>query len=166
MVDHMFPFFNVWPWLKKRLLRLKWRSVDSIANIKLPLLLMTSVKDEIVPTVLMHDLRKAATGAVSCDFHEFKDATHNDIWMKGGAQYWQAKKSFIDKVAHSVRSAPTAAATPILIVRADLQTMKGAQIKKLAQEVGLNIAGCAEKGDFIEKFEQSAGSNARYALCD
>ena len=132
MVDHMFPFFNVVPDLKKRLLRLKWRSIERIPNISLPLLLLSSDKDEIVPNGHMHALQKAATGAKFVDFHTFEEATHNDIWLKGGVKYWQAKKGFIERVTAITREAPACAHAPVSIVKSELAGMQISVLKKLA----------------------------------
>jgi len=98
MADSMFPFLKLLGSVKRSLMRLKWRSIDVIHEITLPLLFLSADKDEIVPKVQMHMLKSKASAAI-CEMHTFKDASHNDIWEKGGAEYWTAKKEFVDRVS-------------------------------------------------------------------
>eukprot|EP00618_Florenciella_parvula_P037025 CAMPEP_0119501300 /NCGR_PEP_ID=MMETSP1344-20130328/23180_1 /TAXON_ID=236787 /ORGANISM="Florenciella parvula, Strain CCMP2471" /LENGTH=327 /DNA_ID=CAMNT_0007537457 /DNA_START=1 /DNA_END=984 /DNA_ORIENTATION=+ len=93
MVDCKFPFLNI-PFFKEQFLRLQWRSIDKVGKITMPMLFLASVQDEIVPFEHMQKLSEAATSARTKTFHQF-DATHNDIWVKGGRRYWDAKGSFI-----------------------------------------------------------------------
>jgi len=101
MVDHMFPFLSPLGPLKQKFLRLRWRSIDVFGKISLPLLLLSSDKDEIVPAGHMHTLKAAATGAEFCEMHTFPQATHNDIFQAGGQKFWDAKRNFIKKVTAS-----------------------------------------------------------------
>lgn len=93
VVDEKFPFLNI-PFFKQLFLRLHWRSIDVIPQIKLPILFLASIQDEIVPYAHMRELKQAATGASSAEIHSF-NATHNDIWVAGGDKYWQVKKTFV-----------------------------------------------------------------------
>lgn len=110
-VDAKFPFLNV-PFFKDFFLRLKWDSETAIKTLPptLPILFLSSTKDEIVPSSQMHALKKAAVdstegyyegagGASSVAVAERTlvsfDATHNDIWLAGGHSYWAAKKTFL-----------------------------------------------------------------------
>ena len=45
----------------------------------------------------MRQLHAAASAASPRTFHQF-EATHNDIWVKGGRRYWDAKRGFIEGV--------------------------------------------------------------------
>jgi pimeloyl-ACP methyl ester carboxylesterase len=94
-VDAKFPVLNV-PYFKELCLRLKWDSAATVGRLTLPLLLLSSTKDEIVPAAQMARLRDLAVRVSAKAFHAF-DATHNDIWAAAGASYWAAKKSFIQQ---------------------------------------------------------------------
>jgi len=97
VVDFKFPFLNI-PFFKEYFLRLKWKSVEVIGEIPAAMLFLSSKHDEIVPAQHMGALRDAATAASATEFHEF-EATHNDIWVRGGSSYWNAKKMFLVKHA-------------------------------------------------------------------
>lgn len=84
------------PMLRERFLRLHWRSIDVISQIPYPMLMLSSLEDEIVPAKHMQLLKAAATGTKSCVLETFH-ATHNDIWMVAGEGYWNAKKRFIEQ---------------------------------------------------------------------
>jgi fermentation-respiration switch protein FrsA (DUF1100 family) len=96
MVDSKFPFLNV-PFFKPLFLRLKWDSRSAIRALELPMLFLSSTRDEIVPAEQMEALRDAAINAKSRSFSSF-NATHNDIWAAGGEEYWQAKRAFLERV--------------------------------------------------------------------
>ena len=98
MVDAKFPFLNI-PFFKNFFLRLHWDSLAAIRGLSLPILFLSSAKDEIVPREQMIALHSAATAAAARRFHVFKDTTHNDIWSKGGYAYWDAKRAFVQEFA-------------------------------------------------------------------
>jgi fermentation-respiration switch protein FrsA (DUF1100 family) len=52
-------------------------------------------QDEIVPSVQMHALHTAAVLASTKELVIIADGHHNDTWMKGGAEYVQKLKKFI-----------------------------------------------------------------------
>jgi hypothetical protein len=58
MLDSVFPIF-AYEFLKKRFLRLKWRNIDHIPKITVPMIMLSSVHDEIVPA--SHMLRLKVT---------------------------------------------------------------------------------------------------------
>lgn len=93
MVDAKFPFLNV-PFFKERFLRLRWNSIGIVGQLEQPLLFLSSTDDEIVPASHMRRLHRAATSAAVAEIHTFK-ATHNDIWLAGGPEYWRIKRDFI-----------------------------------------------------------------------
>lgn len=165
MVDHMFPFFKPLGALKQRLLRLKWRSIDVIHLIDVPLLMLSSDKDEIVPNSHMHRLKEAATGSSALELHTFPNATHNDIFQVGGDRYWTIKRNFIDKVMQAqdgTSSAAEATAAVIEVKLDELRSMKPTELKELAQRCRLNLTGCAEKQDIIDRFQSAAPSEHFY----
>ena len=96
MVDTKFPFLNV-PFFKELFMRLKWDSIGTIPSIALPILFLSSARDEIVPREQMVALHAAAAAASPRQFHSFAGAMHNDIWVKGGMDYWRAKQSFMSE---------------------------------------------------------------------
>lgn len=105
MVDAKFPILNV-PFFKEFFLRLKWDSETAIKTLppKLPILFLSSSRDEIVPATQMHALKQAAAASSEASAAARAertlvsfDATHNDIWMAGGHAYWAAKKSFLSR---------------------------------------------------------------------
>ena len=93
MVDAKFPFLNI-PFFKEFFLRLKWDSLSTIRRLSLPILFLSSARDEIVPASQMVALHDAAAAASTRKFHLFSEATHNDISVKGGQDYWDAKRRF------------------------------------------------------------------------
>ena len=93
MVDAKFPFLNI-PFFKEFFLRLKWDSLSTIRRLSLPILFLSSARDEIVPASQMVALHDAAAAASTRKFHLFREATHNDISVKGGQDYWDAKRRF------------------------------------------------------------------------
>merc|ERR1712224_490996 len=108
--------------------RLQWRSIDVIHDIDVPLLLLSSDKDEIVPKVHMHRLSRAAKTA---ELHTFPDATHNDIFHAGGRRYWAIKGDFIERVIRELHATP--------IARSQLEAMTIAGLKELAIKREVNI---------------------------
>lgn len=93
LVGFLFPYLNI-PFFKEQFLRLRWKSIDHVGKITVPMLFLASVHDEIVPFQHMKQLHEAATSARAKQFHQF-DAMHNDIWVKGGRRYWEHKRTFI-----------------------------------------------------------------------
>ena len=88
------------PYFKEFFLRLKWDSAATIGRLALPILLLSSTKDEIVPASQMAKLRDLAVSSAGKAFYSF-DATHNDIWAAAGPSYWAAKRGFIQQHASS-----------------------------------------------------------------
>ena len=60
------------------------------------MLFVSGLKDEIVPAEHMLQLFDAATSATDKVFHRVPDGMHNDTWLKGGEEYWTAKRSFFE----------------------------------------------------------------------
>lgn len=176
MVDCMFPFFKPLGGLKKWFLRLSWRSIDVIGDITLPTLFLSADKDEIVPNTHMHALEGAATSTSFKEMHTFKDATHNDIWERGGEAYWRAKRKFLDRVlGHGVTTHKTTQDTaqaagseervgPVVVMKTDLAEMQGTELKRLAQQCGVNIRGCSERAEIVAAFEAQEEGSSKYTL--
>lgn len=76
----------------------KWHSLGTIARLDaLPLLMMTSLQDEMVPPAQMRALH-AAAAAVNprVRWVDFPSAHHMDAYDAEPARYWQALKAFVD----------------------------------------------------------------------
>eukprot|EP00300_Choanocystis_sp_HF-7_P013421 c18290_g1_i1.p1 GENE.c18290_g1_i1~~c18290_g1_i1.p1 ORF type:complete len:294 (-),score=40.58 c18290_g1_i1:219-1061(-) len=56
MFDHLFPVLS-WNFVKERFMRLRWKSIDLVPHIELPILWLSTIHDEIVPSKHMHVLR-------------------------------------------------------------------------------------------------------------
>mmetsp|Transcript_98256 Transcript_98256/g.204931 ORF Transcript_98256/g.204931 Transcript_98256/m.204931 type:complete len:388 (-) Transcript_98256:118-1281(-) len=96
LVDSLFPFL-AFQSLKERFLRIKWESVERIADLEVPLLFLTGAQDEIVPPTHSRALHHIALKSSHKEQVIFPDGMHNDTWEKGGARYWQAWYSFMRK---------------------------------------------------------------------
>jgi len=101
LVDRLMPF--VAPF-KQYLLRLKWTSIDYIADIKVPIFFIAGQRDEIVHPSLMRALREKATGTVKATWFSVEEGTHNDAFIKGGGQLLLALKSFVYGIESEVES--------------------------------------------------------------
>ena len=98
MVGSVFPFLN-FDLVKKYCLRLRWETDKFVEFIKGPVMLISGLKDEIVPASHMAELKRL------CDKHKvmthsvaFPDGKHNDTWVVGGEQYWDQQRAFIGQV--------------------------------------------------------------------
>jgi pimeloyl-ACP methyl ester carboxylesterase len=97
MVGSVFPILNV-SIVKKYFLRLRWETDKIIENIKCPVMLISGLKDEIVPASQMAELHRI------CQEHEidvtwapFAEGKHNDTWAVSGPEYWNRQREFITK---------------------------------------------------------------------
>lgn len=102
MVGQVFPFLN-FDFVKKYMLKMHWRTVDLIPNLKIPILFLASEKDEIVPHSQMLKLHDSASASSYKLIHVIPKSTHNDAWLEhiGGNKYWNAMKQFIDDCINS-----------------------------------------------------------------
>ncbi|CAO2841971.1 unnamed protein product [Amaranthus hypochondriacus] len=85
------------------LVRSPWRTIDVIGQIKQPILLISGLKDEIVPPSQMKMLyAKAAAYNKHSSFVEFPVGMHMDTWLtaywrRGGERYWITIQHFIEQ---------------------------------------------------------------------
>ena len=93
MVGKVFPFLD-FDFVKEFMLKIHWRSIDLIPNIRAKMLFLASSNDEIVPHEQMLRLYDAANSAESKDMYVIHGGMHNDGWMKGGQTYWTKMKDF------------------------------------------------------------------------
>lgn len=101
MVNSVFPILNI-VLIKKYFLRLRWQTDKILDQIKCPILLISGLKDEIVPASHMADLKRI------CDAHKldaqmitFAEGKHNDTWVVGGPVYWQNLLGFITRLSNN-----------------------------------------------------------------
>ena len=48
MVDSIFPYLS---WIKGLVLRINWNSIENIKSIKIPIMFISGLKDELVPPI-------------------------------------------------------------------------------------------------------------------
>lgn len=114
MVSVLFPYVS---FLKGLILRLKWESNIKIKEITKPILFVSGLQDEIVPAQQMTTLFRAAVSSSQKEMVTFADGTHNDTWMRGGSEYLQKLKTFLEKHAgpgSAVKNASAATARAAL----------------------------------------------------
>eukprot|EP00172_Hildenbrandia_rubra_P001328 Plantae.Rhodophyta-Hildenbrandia_rubra.ctg18693.p1 GENE.Plantae.Rhodophyta-Hildenbrandia_rubra.ctg18693~~Plantae.Rhodophyta-Hildenbrandia_rubra.ctg18693.p1 ORF type:complete len:288 (+),score=34.23 Plantae.Rhodophyta-Hildenbrandia_rubra.ctg18693:475-1338(+) len=84
--------------LFKCLNRNRWNSLRIINKVKIPILFLSGLRDELVPPSHMRRLHEAASASTVKHMKTFADGTHNDTWYRGGLAYYGAIKNFVDKV--------------------------------------------------------------------
>lgn len=86
------------PWLapiKPFVLTIGWNSKQALAasRPKLPFLFLAGGQDELVPHSHMLELyRLAPVGSI---LHIIPNGTHNESWLRGGVEYWDAWRRFL-----------------------------------------------------------------------
>ena len=97
MVGSLFPFLNLGI-VKKYFLRLKWETDQVMDKIKCPLLLISGLKDELVPPSHMAELhKKCLVHNLRVKFLPVPKGMHNDTWVVGGQDYWNQQRSFVQE---------------------------------------------------------------------
>ena len=84
-------------WMKKLLLMIDWPSVNSIQNIKTPILFISGRKDRVVRFELMDRLYEAASDTTFKRIFKVENGEHNDTWIKAGDDYWEEISTFVEK---------------------------------------------------------------------
>lgn len=101
MVDQVMPAVSK---LKRLVLANHWESVHRIAKIKVPILFISGLLDELVPPQQMARLYDAAKESVLREKLGIETGTHNDTWVEGGEIYFKAIKEFMRKAeSHRVQ---------------------------------------------------------------
>ncbi|GLI68716.1 hypothetical protein VaNZ11_013197, partial [Volvox africanus] len=72
----------------------KWSNIDMIPRIKLPMLMMVSLQDEMVPSSQMFRLHAAQTSP-NCELVQFEKARHMDAYDTEPELYWGALAHFL-----------------------------------------------------------------------
>jgi fermentation-respiration switch protein FrsA (DUF1100 family) len=89
MADSVFSFFKWIPAIKKRMLRLKWESIDQVEHISTPLFFISGDKDTFVPTEQTHRLHNSATKTKYKEIWIVKGGEHNNTFAKAGIEYFE-----------------------------------------------------------------------------
>jgi fermentation-respiration switch protein FrsA (DUF1100 family) len=94
------PFLSVaemarehYPFIPSRLLRTRFDSLNRIARLRAPVLILHGDEDEIVP--IAHGRQLFDRASHPKQFFTIPGASHNDTWLVGGEPYWQAWERFL-----------------------------------------------------------------------
>jgi pimeloyl-ACP methyl ester carboxylesterase len=101
MADQLFPFLKP---IKKWILRLDWNSISRIGTITSPILFLSGLLDEVVPSSHMVRLHATATASENRQFAAFPKGMHNDTWLEGGPEYPRVFGEFISRWSSSKTS--------------------------------------------------------------
>jgi pimeloyl-ACP methyl ester carboxylesterase len=97
MVGSVFPLLDL-EIVKRYFLRLKWDTKNVLKGTKAPLLLISGLKDEIVPASHMAELKRICDReSVKAEMVTFPEGKHNDTWVVGGNDYWSSLEAFLLK---------------------------------------------------------------------
>ncbi|KAL7602188.1 alpha/beta hydrolase domain-containing protein WAV2 [Lactuca sativa] len=78
--------------------RSPWNTLDTVGEVKQPILFLSGLRDEMVPPLHMQMLyAKAAARNKGCTFVDFPNGMHMDTWLAGGDLYWKTVQSFLQK---------------------------------------------------------------------
>jgi hypothetical protein len=95
MVDELMPLIAP---LKALVLRIRWDSMSIVPSLNVPVLYLAGARDELVPHSHMLRLHKSTSLSRLNKIHIVKDGTHNETWIHGGQQYWEAFRNFLTQV--------------------------------------------------------------------
>lgn len=101
MVDALFPVLSL---VKSFVLKMHWNTSQILPSLRMPILIVTGDKDEIVPTQHSDVLYKQATSSIWKEFLIVAGGTHNDTWQVGGIAYVEKLNAFFNKCSE-LRSA-------------------------------------------------------------
>jgi abhydrolase domain-containing protein 13 len=96
MVDALLPFLRLF---KPYVLRINWNSLFLVQTKleKTPILYLSGAKDELVPPSQMKKLFDNTLPHLR-HWYSVPTGTHNETWIQGGRQYWDAIRSFFHKI--------------------------------------------------------------------
>eukprot|EP00005_Dracoamoeba_jomungandri_P002186 CAMPEP_0174255278 /NCGR_PEP_ID=MMETSP0439-20130205/4628_1 /TAXON_ID=0 /ORGANISM="Stereomyxa ramosa, Strain Chinc5" /LENGTH=306 /DNA_ID=CAMNT_0015337395 /DNA_START=49 /DNA_END=969 /DNA_ORIENTATION=- len=95
MIDVVMPFFSYF----KMLSRNKWNTKKLLENITTPILLISGMKDELVPTAMMQTLFDTAEHSTIKKLAFFKNGRHMDTYLQ--PNYYSCLGKFINTVLSS-----------------------------------------------------------------
>jgi len=96
MVDTLFPWLSH-PWVKEKMLRMKWDTLSIIEELTLPICFFMGCIDEIVPHSHMLKLYKSATKSRFKTRMKIEKGSHNDTWLQGGTEYLAFMHVFMER---------------------------------------------------------------------
>jgi hypothetical protein len=88
---------RVMPFIPRALIKTRMDSINKIARVRGAKLFIHSPADEVVPYELGRRLFEAATEPKQ--FYEVKGAGHNETWLVGGRDYFEALRAFVEACA-------------------------------------------------------------------
>ncbi len=91
MARRAYPFFPIWPFLRTR-----YDTQAKIATVDAPVLMLHGEKDDIVPIEAGRQLFDAAKEPKQ--FYTIHGAGHNDTYRVGGEDYFDALRSFVERL--------------------------------------------------------------------
>lgn len=103
MVDQLFPLLK---YFKKYILRLDWSSYKRIRKITAPILFLSGLSDEVVPSWQMQRLYECATSSKKRTMVTFLGGKHNDTWMVGNTKYTETLQEFTEQITSRIPNKP------------------------------------------------------------
>jgi pimeloyl-ACP methyl ester carboxylesterase len=101
MVDHLMPY--VAPF-KPLVLRLDWNSEKIVHHLEMPVLYIGGAQDQLVPHPHILKLYKTTTRSRLVRLHVVPDGTHNETWVQGGQEYWDAFAQFLMQAMQTIET--------------------------------------------------------------
>uniref|UniRef100_A0A6T7NFG8 Serine aminopeptidase S33 domain-containing protein n=1 Tax=Hanusia phi TaxID=3032 RepID=A0A6T7NFG8_9CRYP len=95
MVDVLMPFLAMF---KSLILRIGWKSIESIQSITTPILFISGSRDELVPPSHMRRLYDAAKSSIYRSWYAVPDGGHNDTCMRNPREYCEKVKEWMVKI--------------------------------------------------------------------
>jgi uncharacterized protein len=96
MARVVFPLLPIGP-----LLRTRYDNLEKLKKVQTPILVLHGDRDEIVP--FEQGKKVIAAASEPKEFYAIQGARHNDTYIVGGEEYFQALKTFIEKAPRLVR---------------------------------------------------------------
>ncbi len=82
--------------LATHLVAYEFASLERIAGVRAPTLVVHGTAVELIPIGMGEALVEAAAGPST--FLPVAGGTHNDTWLRGGAEYWSTLQAFLDSL--------------------------------------------------------------------
>ena len=97
MADAVFSFLKFIPTLKKKMLRLRWESIDQVEYIKTPIFFISGDMDTLVPTEMTYRLDEKTKNSESKEVWIIPGGQHNNTFAIAGPMYFTRLRQFLDK---------------------------------------------------------------------
>jgi len=75
-----------------------WPNADLIRKLRVPVLFMSGLQDELIPPEHMKRLHDLATVSSYRQLHTVANGTHNDTFVKGGRAFYEAFSGFVSRL--------------------------------------------------------------------